>query len=276
MHSLQEIKTRIGTIKKIKKITKAMQLVATAKLIKAKRNLEKVTQYSKKAQEIFNIALKLADNLDKIFQEKKAKYDLYILVTSDLGLCGSYNSNIIRMAKATIKPNDQIIIIGLKGKVAFKKMVDIVANYNHIGDDTNYLVASDIAKIATSKFWRDEIKEIKIIHTQYVNAINYNAMITTIVPFNNNFEKPKVLEYEFEPNADLIIKKSLALYVSAIIYELITQSKLAEITSRRTAMENASDNANELIENLNLEYNRARQAKITQEISEIVVGSELK
>lgn len=272
MVGLQEIKSRINTVSTIKKITKAMQLIATAKLIKSKNSLVNIRVYYEEVSDTFKELLAAAKDLLKLFENNIASKNLYILVTSDIGLCGAYNSNVIKLLKNSFKTDDDLIIIGQKGKLAFKDKLKKIDSFVHIGDQPNYLIASEIAKIAVSKFLANEIKTIKIIHTKYINSVSYYSKITTLLPLKDILKKENKLVVEYEPNPEKIILNSLSLYISAMVYGLMSESKVSEMSSRRVAMENSSDNAGDLIEKLSLDYNRARQSKITQEISEIVSG----
>ncbi|CAM9106880.1 ATP synthase F1 subunit gamma [Mycoplasma marinum] len=280
MASLQETKSRLQSIGTTKKITKAMQLVATAKLRKAKSNLESIQEYYTAVYETFQKLLNSVSDVKKLFPQNAEESTLYIVITSDLGLCGGYNSNVLKMLKADWKKSDKVIILGNKGishlkaigKQAFKE-------YSSVGDEPNYDYASGVGQEAIAQFLSGKINKVKLIHTKFINSVTFEAKTTQLLPI----EKPEGVENssngisavtEFEPSPEVVLKKSIPLYVSAMIFGSMVESKVSEMSSRRTAMENATDNANELIKKLDLEYNRARQAAITQEISEIVGGSE--
>ena len=278
MASLQEIKTRLSSVATTKKITKAMQLVATAKLKRAKKSFNGIQEYYTSVYEIFQGIQGNVKNIDKIIPKTKNDCELYIVFTSDLGLCGSYNSNIFKLVKSKIRSKDKIVVLGSKGSAYYKtKKQKLHMDFPSIGDDPNYNVCSNIGQNAVSMYLTGEIKAIKVIHTKYINTVSFEPIETKVLPVEKKPIKIKQNALtEFEPDPETVIKNGLPLYVSAILFGSMVETKVSEMSSRRTAMENASDNADELIEKLELQYNRARQASITQEITEIISGSNAK
>ncbi|NQZ28922.1 MAG: F0F1 ATP synthase subunit gamma [Mycoplasmatales bacterium] len=281
MASLQETKSRLTSVSTTKKITKAMQLVATAKLRKAKSNLESIQEYYTSVYETFQKLLNNVSDVKKLFPQNAKKSTLFIVITSDLGLCGGYNSNILKLLKADVKPSDKIIVLGNKGISHLGAVaIPTFKEYASVGDEPNYDYASGIGQEAISQYLAGEVEKVKLIHTKFINSVTFEAKCTQLLPIekpqNSETKEVKTVKVmtEFEPSPEIVLKKSIPLYVSAMIFGSMVESKVSEMSSRRTAMENATDNAEELIKKLNLEYNRARQAAITQEISEIVGGSE--
>ena len=279
MASLQEIKSRLGSISTTKKITKAMQLVATAKLQRAKGNLESIQEYYTSVYEMFQDLLGNVKDVSKLFPENGKDATLHILITSDIGLAGGYNGNVLKQLKSVVKRQDKIMVVGNKGIASIKSMdVNVYQEYPNAGDKPNYVIASDLGKTALTSYLEGEVNKVNIIHTKFINSVTFEATITQLLPVVTNEKtssnKEPLAITEFEPDPEIVLKNSLPLYVSALIFGLMTESKVSEMSSRRTAMENATENAEELIEKLDLEYNRARQAAITQEITEIVAGSD--
>ena len=279
MASLQEIKSRLGSISTTKKITKAMQLVATAKLQRAKGNLESIQEYYTSVYQMFQDLLGNVKDVSKLFPEKGNDSILNIVITSDLGLAGGYNGNIIKLLKAEHRRGDKVIIIGSKGISAAKAAeMAIHTEFPGIGDDPNYAVASEIGKLALATYVAGEVNRVNIYYTKFINSVTFEATKLQLLPIetrNDDLNKssgPQAVT-EFEPDPETVLENALPLYTSAILFGSMVESKVSEMSSRRTAMENATDNAEELIEQLDLEYNRARQATITQEITEIVAGS---
>ena len=278
MASLQEIKTRLNSIATTKKITKAMQLVATAKLQKAQASLKGIQEYYTSVYETFQDLLANVNDIEAIMPSNPKDSTLYIVISSDLGLCGSYNSNVYKLLHEEMKANDKLTVIGTKGVSHFKA----VGKTMHLelpsaGDEPNYTFASEVGKDAISLFLTGEIKAIKLVHTKFINSVTQEANITSILPADKVDTKGTKKELgvtEFEPSAEKVLVDAIPLYVSAMIFGSMVDSKVSEMSSRRTAMENATDNAEDIIEHLDLEYNRARQAAITQEISEIVAGAD--
>ncbi len=286
MPSLQETKSRLNSVQTTKKITKAMQLVATAKLKRAQSNLESIQEYYTSVYDTFQKLLGNVKDIDKLFPQNPEEAVLHILITSDLGLCGGYNSNVIKLLKdqlksSKVKDKDKIIVIGAKGFShlsvnGFSK--NIIAKHVGVGDNPNYDYASKIGVEAISQFLEGKVKAVNLIHTNFINSVTFEAESTQLLPVvasNKATLKGMSVMTEFEPSSEIVLKNSIPLYITALIFGSMVESKVSEMSSRRTAMENATDNAEELIKFLDLEYNRARQAAITQEISEIVGGSEV-
>ena len=220
---------------------------------------------------------------EKSWQFEK-KRDLYIIFGSDLGLCGAYNTNILNKVNEVVTSEDIIIAIGSKLLKILSKRENthIIQTLINIGDEPNY----NIAKIISNKIYDvlqiSYLNSVKVIYTKYINPIVQEPIVKEIYPIT--LEKSADSENifsdmdksSFEPSADIIVKNSFSIFFEASMYYALYSSKLSEMSMRRIAMEQASDNASELIDDLKLQYNRTRQAKITQEITEIVGGSNSK
>lgn len=286
MSTMQETKRRIHSVNVTKKITKAMQLVATSKIMKAKKNLKEIQEYYLSVSEVFqDLLLNIKENdLSKVFPKKSSPNTLYVVITSDLGLCGGYNSNVLKLLKVDLKQNDKIIVIGKKGVSHLNSLsIPIINSFVDVSDKPNYNYASIISQLAIPMFLNGEVSSIKLVYTKFINSITFEPKIKRLLPIdienldikkNTNEDKIKPV-FEFLPSIEVILFKSLPLFISTFIYGALVESKLSEASSRRIAMENATDNATELISKLQLQYNRARQSAITQEISEIVAGSQI-
>ena len=280
MSSLQEIKNRLESIHSTKKITKAMKLVSTAKLQKSKGNLKSIQEYYISVYQMFHDLLENVKDVSKLFPQNNKDSILYLVITSDLGLCGGYNSNILKILKQLNRKQDKVIMIGSKGFMSLKSnSIKMFSHYQNIGDDPNYLIASEISKEAMNQYLLGNINKIKIIHTKFINSITFKSTVTQLLPVlkektttSNNLQAIA----EFEPNVEVVLKNALPLYVSTMIFSYMVESKVTEMSSRRIAMENATENAEDLIKHLELKYNRARQSAITQEITEIIAGSDVK
>lgn len=281
MASLQEIKSRVNSVSTTKKITKAMQLVATAKLQKAKGNLESIQEYYTSVYDMFQDLMSNVKNIKNLMPTEQKDSKLFILITSDLGLCGGYNSNILKMFKENFRKQDKVFVMGTKGVMSLKSLgikpdVELPA----IGDEPNYLSTSILGKQAMELFESGEVNEVRLLHTKFINSVTFEAVDDKLLPIDEEAHKDAMKNKqsnaltEFEPSPEHVLKSALPLYITAMIFGSSVESKVSEMSSRRTAMENATDNAEELIDKLDLEYNRARQAAITQEINEIVGGSD--
>ncbi|WP_262337579.1 F0F1 ATP synthase subunit gamma, partial [Mycoplasma nasistruthionis] len=235
MANLNNLKNRIGVVANTQKITNAMQLVSTAKTKKLKKEFEATSLYLKLIQETFDdlVAHVQIQDFYNIFPKNKdVETNLHIVITSDLGLCGSYNHNIIKLFKSQFKPNDKVIVIGTKGYTMLKSLYDesILQNFTDLGDKINYQVGSIIAKKALELYEDKEVSSIYLYFTKFVNNVVQEAQQITLFPFDiekRNIEASKQ-ELEFEPNAETVLKNSIPLYISSMVYCLANESKISE------------------------------------------------
>lgn len=278
MASLQQIKSRLTSVATTKKITKAMQLVATAKLQKAQKNLKSIQEYYQAVFTTFQDLLSNVKDAKKLFPEKPRDSKLWIVITSDLGLAGAYNSNVYKQVDHLLRPEDKVIPIGTKGTAHYRAInQETYASFPNAGDEPNYEIAARISEDAIAMFLTGEISEINLVHTKFINSISFETKVTKLLPVEEVEEDDKKTSdvlVEFEPSPEQVLLDAIPLYTSALIFGSMVESKVSEMSSRRTAMENATDNAEDIIEQLDLEYNRARQATITQGITEIVAGAD--
>ncbi|WP_334199150.1 ATP synthase F1 subunit gamma [Mycoplasma struthionis] len=273
----------------LKKITKAMQLVATAKFAKIKNKYENIENYYKSVQRVFiNLIKSSEQNIDKLLNSHswhfKAKRNLYIVFGSDLGLCGSYNSEMLKTINKEITGEDIVIVIGSKllSLISRNKKYQIIQTLTQIGDNPSYELAQIISKKIYDVMQISLLKSVRLIYTHYVNPIKADPVIKEIFPISKetisqiqqeNTSADIIDPDSFEPDADTILQNFFEIFFEASIYSALTSAKLAETSQRRTAMEQASDNAEDLIGELKVQYNSSRQAKITQELTEIINGS---
>ncbi len=282
MASLQEVKSRISSVNTTRKITKAMELVSTSKLRKAKQSYENVLLYSNRIDDIFhNLNTKIND-WNEIIKLDPSLPRIFIIITSDIGLCGGYNNNIFKLFKENVSEKDYVIILGNKGVRTLTKHVkkeNILLEFSHVGDEPDYDIVMLITNKISSLLFANKVHSIHLLDTKYINSLTYEAEDRKIYPFSKRNKELLSTKnqinntIEFEPDPKTVIKKALPLYLGAIIYSSIASSKVSEISARRIAMENATDNATDIIEYLEKEYNKARQAKITEEITEIIAGA---
>ncbi len=282
MASLQKTRERIKVVNNIKIITNAVQLVAASKIKQAQRTNENFDKYYNLFSNIFNDLMNDIEkkDIESLWKDNKNPNTLYIVITSDLGLSGSYNSNIFRIADENIKADDKMFIFGKKGVMRWnteKYRSMIIGKAFNLGDKIDYKEANKVANTAIEMFKNKKIGAIKIIYTEYVNSLTYIESIKQILPFEikeKQNKKNQMSLVEFEPSPFQVLLTSIPMYLGCEIQRCLNISKLSEISSRRFAMESATKNADELANNLKLQYNRERQAKITQEITEIIGGSE--
>lgn len=278
---MREIRSRINATKKTSQITKAMQMVSASKLSKAEQNAKKFVPYMEKIQEVVaSIAHGTSEETHPMLISRPVKKTGYIVITADRGLAGAYNSNVLREVQRTInrrhKSKDEygIIAIGSVGRDYFAKrgmniLLDIVGLHDH----PTFIDIKNITQQAVGMFADGTYDELYIYYTHYVTAMQHIVTEKKVLPIIDIEKSDKMLTYEFEPNVEEILEVLLPQYAESIIFGALLDSKASEHASRMTAMKSATDNAEELIETLTLSYNRARQASITQEITEIVAGA---
>ncbi|WP_322935735.1 ATP synthase F1 subunit gamma [Mycoplasmopsis felis] len=282
MPNLNNLKNRISVVSSTQKITNAMELVSTSKLRRLRNEYTQVKSYLDTLQDTFNelIAHVQPNDFYDIFPQNNIESSLYIVITSDLGLCGSYNSNIIKLLTEKIKQNDKIIILGTKGVglVLGSSLKDqVIKSYINIGDKLSYKLSNEITKLALEYYTDKKISKINLIYTEFINNLTQTPISLQLFPINvNSYSKTQnqTDSIEFEPNAETVLLETIPMFISSMIYCLSANSKISEMASRRNAMENATSNAGDLIKDLKLEFNRQRQGIITQEITEIVAGAD--
>ncbi len=281
MASLREIKGRINSTKKTSQITKAMQMVSASKLNRAEMNAKSFVPYMEKIQEVVaSIAIGSNDASHPMLVSRPVKKTAYIVITADRGLAGAYNSNVIRKVYQSIQERHRstdeygIIAIGRVGRDFFiKKGANVVLDIVGLPDQPSFMDIKEIATKAVGMFADGTFDEIYMYYSHYVTAIQHEVTEKKLLPLTDISTTSKLISYEFEPSAEEILEVLLPQYAESLIYGAILDGKASEHASRMTAMKNATDNAIELINTLTLSYNRARQASITQEITEIVGGA---
>ncbi len=289
MASLDDLKKRIASVKSTQKITKAMKMVAAAKLRRAQESAEKGRPYSEKMNNIIlNLSCGISDkeNAPKLLSGSgNNKVHLCVVMTSDRGLCGGFNSNIIKKAKSyfaklTEDGKDlKIITVGSKGNDQLKRAYGdkIIANISFKeSKHANYFDAEKVGKMVIEKFGAEEFDVCTIFYNQFKNVITQIPQAQQIIPLNveNSDEDKPEDSYEFEPDEDEILSNLLPKNISTQIFKAMLENSASEQGSRMSAMDNATRNAGEMVDKLTIEYNRSRQAAITKELIEIISGAE--
>lgn len=274
--NLNKTKHRIASINSTKKITKAMELVSTVKLKKFKNVMLKNELYSNELKSLTcTLFSRLDDEENKYTKLNDAEKDLIIVVSSNLGLCAGYNNDIYHYVEQNFDKNEVVIIpIGMKGDSYFKKNgFALNEEFVSLNEKINYLDITRLGKIVLSYFENKKYRSIKLVYTKYVNSIKFVPNTLSLFPLEiENVNDSTLIEPLYDPDLKTLIDNLVPLYVNINLYQKIVESQVCEQASRRNAMENATDNADELISTLTLEYNKARQAQITQEISEVIAG----
>lgn len=272
--TLLQTKKRIASISSTYKVTSAMKLVASVKLRKLMSKMENYRFYVNEISTIFDSLLDEHETIKNVyFENNKSNDNLYVVFSSSLGLCGSYNYNIFEILDEEIKENDYLIIIGNKGKIHYKNFKNII---NIDIDESSYEKMNDVlTEFILNKYAEGKFKNIYLVFTKYKNSITFVPQITKLLPIVKEKNKTILSKNEtlIEPSKDEVINLLVPLYVSSIIKGKILEAYTSEYASRRNAMENASDNAKEIIDELKLEFNKARQSQITNEIIDIVGAS---
>ena len=288
MASLDDLKKRIASVKSTQKITKAMKMVAAAKLKRAQESAEKGRPYSEKMNNvILNLSNGISDkeNAPKLLSGTgKDKTHLCVVMTSDRGLCGGFNSNIIKKAKSYFAKLSEegkdlkIVTVGSKGSDQLKRVYSdkIIANISFKeSKNANYFDADKVGKMVIEKFEAGEFDVCTIFYNQFKNVITQIPQAQQIIPLNNEAEESSSDEsYEFEPDEDEILSNLLPKNISTQIFKAMLENSASEQGSRMSAMDNATRNAGEMVDKLTIEYNRSRQAAITKELIEIISGAE--
>ena len=268
------IKSRIKSVNSTKKITGAMELISNVKLSKNRNLMEKNRSYADALEEVVSSILsgEMIEENDYL-TKKDAKQKAYFIFTSDMGLCGGYNINISKLAKENVSKDDYVYFVGNKFYDQLKTDGYNIINEQIGSDAVEYTTIKKYADNALQMYKENKISSINVIYTRFVNNINFKASVSCVLPGLNTTSK-EFKQIDFEPNADEILVDLIPMMVESQIYSKYLESKTSEHGNRRFAMENATDNANELTEKLELAYNQARQAAITQEITEIVSGAD--
>lgn len=282
MASTREIKRRIRGINSILQITKAMELVSTAKLRRARIRLAKTKPYFQTVVDDIQEILTIVDDNHPLLSREKRDAVLYIVLTSDKGLAGGYNANVLRLTEKAIKEDglpSKLMVVGTKAKDYFERRnYDIAESYTGLSEDPEYSDARELAAAAMDLYESGEVDAIRIVYTRFISTISYDAQVVSILPSDelkaNEDSTTAHTQIEFEPSPMAVLDDLIPMYVVTTIFGALIEAAASEQGSRRVAMENATDNAHDMIDELQTNYNRARQAAITNEITEIVSAAD--
>jgi len=277
---LREIKRRLKSVKNMRQITKAMEMVSAANLRRAQGRAEAARPYAEKMREVIaSIAAGTQGIQHPMLQSRSIKKTGYLVITSDRGLAGGYNSNLLREALNTIRQRHQspdeyaVMVIGRKGRDFFRRRgVQLIDEMTGLPDSPRFADIKTIAANAVQKYANGEYDELYIWYNHFVNPLVQRPMESRLLPLVD-VGKHSGVSYEFEPTPEAVLQVLLPKYAETLIFAAVLDAKASEFGARMNAMGNATRNATELIGTLTLEFNRARQAAITQEITEIVAGA---
>lgn len=281
MANLKSLQERIKSVSSIQQVTKAMKMVAAAKVKKAQDKMEISRPYSKNTQDMICRILPQVsnDNIALVGKRKVSKTAL-IIITSDRGFAGSFNSSVIRLAEKEIerlgKDKVQLFCLGKKSSEYFsKRNYNVVQSFYDFWKDMTFDTASDIAETFIAAFKNHEVDEVNVIYNRFKTLASQDLMMEKVLPidFTEDYN-PKDYNYDYEPNKENIVKSLLPKHLKVQMWQQMLESYSSEEAARMIAMDNATENAKEIIKELKLEFNKARQAAITTEMLEIVGGAE--
>ncbi len=280
MATLREIRTRIRSVRNTAQITKTMEMVSAAKLRRAQSAVEAARPYAQILGEILeNLAQASGDSLHPAFVRREVKQRAILLVSSDRGLAGAFNANLIRATEVRmreIQRTTRLILLGKKGYNYFRRRnADVIAFRDDMAGVPDWKYAEELSRDLLARFLSGEIDEVDLIGTHFKSALSRDVVMETLLPLG---AAPKAgaskKDYIFEPGPEEILERIVPYYLAMRIFRAIAESGASEHGARMIAMGSATKNANEMIQNLTLHMNRTRQATITREIVEIVGGAE--
>lgn len=279
MVNIRDLNKRIISVKKTQKITSALKLVAAAKFKKNQQTISSIRSYSERLN--FFIATILQRNIDlnHVFFDVKEGKSLYVIVTTDRGLCGGFNQNVYKFINNLIEPGQDILVVGGKGISHYKRAnFSVINNYRDLSEKINENSLQKLVDEIINLYLAEKYQKIFLVYNEFKSAVSQNIKIDEILPIRSSDFQIEVganqADYDYEPSSERIIASMSKKYLYTRVYRALLESGTAEQGARMVAMDSATENAKDLIYDLTLSYNRVRQAAITTEIAEIVAGAE--
>ena len=293
MPSTREVRRRIRATKNMAQVTKSMQMVASSKMRRAQERVQQARPYAEQIRAfVSRLANATGDDLGEgvaLLKQRPVRHIGMLVITPDRGLCGALPSNINRRAMATVReqqdrlaqqgerPGSEFIAVGRKVRDFIVRTDQrMIAEFVNYGDKPTLSDASAIAQVAVDAFLKGEVDVVYLVYARFVNAITQQPIAVQLLPVQPPAEEAnerKTIEYIYEPDAHSIFQALLPRYVDVQVYQAMLEAVASEQSAKFTAMKNATDNANELIDDLTLAYNKARQTSITTQILEVVAGA---
>ncbi|QRG86765.1 ATP synthase F1 subunit gamma [Bulleidia sp. zg-1006] len=273
--SRQALRGRIRSIRSTRKITSAMEMISNAKLFRQRSRMESNREFSTRLQSIVNEIMVKSPQIESPFMvHNKQDKALVFVFCSDMGLAGGYNANVMKELKAQVPLDSEIVLIGS----SLRRLIREAGYPIRAKIESDHVIFSELKKLLDSAvydFQLGKIGKIQILHTKFVNTMRFEPIVETILPFHFDgvAQKTERVETLFEPNPEVLLNALIPMMLTSVLYSHWLESTTSEQGSRRIAMKTATDNADELSQQLQLEYNKIRQAAITQEITEIVGGA---
>ncbi|MEM7144479.1 MAG: ATP synthase F1 subunit gamma [Verrucomicrobiota bacterium] len=294
MPNTQDIRRRIKSVKSTSQITKAMELVAASKMKKAQDQALAGRPYADLLNKVLvNLKRETEEELHPLLKEHEGGREMFLVITTDKGLCGPLNTNLLRDVSEKAPEDAMYVTAGTKGSQALSRLKkELVAEFS-LDDPVEFLEVRPIAKLLTEQFLSGEVSTVRVAFTNFISTLSQEPMIETLLPIRaidlgrdkdflgmgNEDELPAVAGegpgaggYEFEPTPESVLDYILPRYIALQIYQMVLESRASEHSARMVAMKSATDNANDLIKDLTLEYNKLRQAAITNELLEITTA----
>ncbi len=279
MASLKDLRNKIKSIKSIQQVTNAMRMVAAAKLRKSQENMEQSRPYTNAIEEMINHLIPDIDrSLLPILETREIKKKLFLVVSADRGMAGAFNSNIIKRTEQKVvefgSPNSSLICIGKKSHDYFKtRDYNIVDSYRDFWNTLDISIALKIGDVIINKYLNKEIDAVEVIYNEFVSVASQKIICKSFLPITYEVDKKESCDLLYEPSKEDVVKTLIPKHLNVQLWQFLLESNASEQAARMVAMENATDNAGEMISDLSIEYNKARQAAITTEIIEIVSGA---
>jgi F-type H+-transporting ATPase subunit gamma len=289
--SLKDIRGRIGSVRNIAQITRAMEMVAASRMKRAQDAILAARPYSDELRDALSrVAAVVGEEVDPLLARRPVRRSALIMITTDRGLAGSLNANAIRAAlrwtQGRIQSSDgrgpveiEAITIGRKGRDGLRRAgIPIAAHFNQLGDRPAFSDVTPIARLVTDDFLEEKYDEIHVAYSTFISTLTQRPEITQLLPIatpkHEEGREAENDEYLFEPSPEAVLRRLLPHFVAVDLYRAVLENQASEQSARMIAMRNSTDNANELIEDLTLVYNKTRQATITREMIEIASGAE--
>lgn len=279
MASLKDLRNKIKSIKSIQQVTNAMKMVAAAKLRKSQENMEKARPYTNAIEGMINHLIPDIDrSLLPILETREIKKKLFLVVSADKGMAGAFNSNIIKQTELKVKEfgtsNSLLICIGKKSHDYFKRRdYNIVESYRDFWNTLDISIALKIGEIIIDKYLNKEIDTVEVIYNEFISLASQKLICKSFLPIAYEADEKESCDLLYEPSKEDVVKTLIPKHLNVQLWQFLLESNASEQAARMVAMENATENAGEMISDLSIEYNKARQAAITTEIIEIISGA---
>ena len=282
MASQRDIRRRIGAVKNIKQITRAMQFVAASKLKRTQDSTLQSRPYADKIDEVLaDLAAVLGEEDHPLLAKREGGTRAIVLITTDRGLAGSLNTNTIRFAAEQVTTHEgdlKVIAVGRKGNAAMRRAhVPIAASFEGFGDRPTFSQVIALARLLTDDYLAGKYSAIDLVYPRFLSTLVQRPILDTLLPVEPSDDADEGIpgnQFIFEPNPEAVLRQLLPRYVATRVYQAVLELTASEQSARMVAMKNATENAQELIEDLTLTYNKVRQANITREMIEIATGAE--